>query len=240
MTIRLLFEISNENHPPSTEWQYPFIRFIHDYEKTKPKQHPVGMTFQYQGGANATLVASPAEWISPNPDAERSYDYRTNPPAADGRKIILSDTDHLWGIGGDVAWVWKSFLRGLNPLFMDPYKRDILSRVADEQWEPVRKALGLTRRLAGRIHLATMVPHSELASKGYCLADASREYLVFLPDGGEVKMDLSSTAGELAVEWLDPVTGSSIQEKNVPGGALRILRAPSKSQAVLHLVANKP
>ena len=60
-----------------------------------------------------------------NPDAERGFDYRHNPPTADGRKVILTDTDHLWGIGGDVPWVWKSFLRGLNPLFMDPYKQDI-------------------------------------------------------------------------------------------------------------------
>ena len=49
--------------------------------------------------------------------------YQIDPPAADGRKVILTDTDHLWGIGGDVAWVWKSFLRGLNPIFMDPYTR---------------------------------------------------------------------------------------------------------------------
>ncbi|UCC17485.1 MAG: aldo/keto reductase, partial [Dehalococcoidales bacterium] len=46
--------------------------------------------------------------------------YRDNPPFADGKKVILSDTDHLWGIGGDVAWAWKTFLRGMNPLFMDP------------------------------------------------------------------------------------------------------------------------
>ena len=36
----VLYEISNENHPASTAWQYEMIRFIHDYEKTLPKQHP--------------------------------------------------------------------------------------------------------------------------------------------------------------------------------------------------------
>ena len=45
-----------------------------------------------------------------------------------------------------------------------------------------------------------MVPHSELASTEYRLADPSREYLIFLPDGSEVTLDLSSAAGELAVE----------------------------------------
>lgn len=40
-----MYEISNENRPPSTAWQCKMIRFIHDDEKTLPKQHPVGMTF---------------------------------------------------------------------------------------------------------------------------------------------------------------------------------------------------
>jgi len=48
------------------------------------------------------LFSSSADWISPNPDAEK-LNYRTNPPAADARKVILTDTDHLWGIGGNVA-----------------------------------------------------------------------------------------------------------------------------------------
>ena len=50
----VLYEISNENHPPSTLWQYHMIDFVHTYEKNKPKQHPVGMTFQYKGGAIKT------------------------------------------------------------------------------------------------------------------------------------------------------------------------------------------
>ncbi len=114
----VLYEISNENHPPSTAWQVHFIRFIKDCERNKPKQHPVGMTFQFKGGQNETLFESPADWISPNPEAANGFNYRDNPPPGDGRKVILTDTDHLWGIGGDAAWVWKSFTRGLNPLFM--------------------------------------------------------------------------------------------------------------------------
>ena len=40
----VLYEIGNEMHVGSAAWQYRMIEFIHDYEKTKPKQHPVGMT----------------------------------------------------------------------------------------------------------------------------------------------------------------------------------------------------
>jgi len=192
----LLYEISNENHPPSTPWQYHMIDYIHRYESGRPKQHPVGMTFQYKGGENRTLFESPAEWISPNPEGG----YRDNPPAADGSKVILTDTDHLWGIGGNQAWVWKSFLRGLNPLFMDPYDGTVIGNRFDTKWEPVRKSLGHTRRFAERMNLVAMTPSNDLASSGYCLAHASAddgEYLVYAPDGGKVTVDLSATPGKL-------------------------------------------
>ena len=63
-------------------------------EKKKPKQHPVGMTFQYKGGSNKTLFDGPADWVSPNPEGG----YRDNPPASGGQKVVVTDSDHLWGI----------------------------------------------------------------------------------------------------------------------------------------------
>lgn len=233
----VLYEISNENYPPSTEWQTHFIRFVHDYERTKPKQHPVGMTFQYQGGSNAALMASPADWISPNPDAEQGFNYRNNPPAADGRKVILSDTDHLWGIGGDVAWVWKTFLRGLNPLFMDPYRREILNRGAEDQWESVRAALGHTRRFADRMHLAAMVPHAELATTGYCLAQPGVEYLVFQPKSGEA-FSVELKAGSYRYEWFNANKGAGAGEGHLEAtGGRQEFMPPFAGNAVLYLKA---
>lgn len=239
----LLYEISNEAGAYSTDWQEHFVRFVHDYEKGKPQQHPVGMTFQYsrdpkQRGSNTTLVRSSADWISPNPDAD-PFNYRTNPPSADGRKVILADTDHLWGIGGDVAWVWKSFLRGLNPLFMDPYKQEVLQGGADSKWEPVRRAMGVTRRLADRVNLVAMTPRGELASSSYCLANPANEYLVYLPAGDEVKVDLSGAAGEFQVEWIHPVQGQRTLAGSTSGGAARTFKAPFSGGAVLHLRSQK-
>jgi hypothetical protein len=231
----VLFEISNENHPPSTEWQYHFVRFIYDYEKAKPKQHPVGMTFQYQGGSNSALLASLADWVSPNPDAGSGYDYRSNPPPADGRKVILSDTDHLWGIGGDVTWAWKSFLRGLNPLFMDPYKREILGRGSEDQWEPVRMALGHARRFAERINLAAMIPHPELATTGFCLAQPGEEYLVFQPKPGE-PFSVEVKPGAYRFEWFDPAkNGAAGNGRIEAAGGRHEFKAPFPGTPVLYL-----
>lgn len=243
----VLYEISNESRllcakVSSKDWQYHFIRFIKDYESRKPKQHPVGMTSQGYGGGDDSeiLFNSEADWISPNPD---KYDYRKNPPASDGKKVILIDTDHLWGIGGDRTWVWKSFLRGHNPIWMDPFDRSrngttntwgpVLPADADE----VRRNLGYTLDYAERMNLAGMTPRNDLASSGYCLASPGREYLVYIPEGREVNVDLSATATAFSVEWFDPKTGAKQRGSDVHGGVKCLFQSPLENDAVLYLKA---
>lgn len=234
----VLYEIANESDFSTTQWQYHLIRCIKTYESTRPRQHPVGMTSIGFGVDDLDrLLQSPADWISPNPDRR---DYKDHPPAAQGEKVILLDTDHLWGIGGSVQWVWKSFLRGLNPIFMDPYQRRVLDQGLEAQWEPVRRALGLTRQLAERMDLAGMAPRPDLASTGYCLANPGKEYLVYLPEGGEVRVDLASAPGQMKVEWFDPRTGAAADRGTVPGGAPLSWQAPLQGDAVLYLKAVGP
>jgi hypothetical protein len=83
--------------------------------------------------------------------------------------------------------------------------------------------------------LAASTPRPELASTGYCLASPGREYLVYLPDGGEVKVDLSRTKGKFLVQWAHPITGMEISAGPVDGGTWRLLKAPIRGDAVLFL-----
>ncbi|MBA7601719.1 hypothetical protein ES703_08799 [subsurface metagenome] len=239
----VLYEISNENHPPSTEWQYHMIRYIKSYsagrltvEKGKQKQHPVGMTFQYRGGKNETLFKSPADWISPN----REGGYRDNPPAADGRKVVLNDTDHLWGIGGNQAWVWKSFLRGHNPIFMDPYDGVVLGKHFDPKWDPIRRSMGYTRMYADRMNLAAMRPRDDLASTKYCLAKPGVEYLVYKPAGDEASITVKLKAGSYKYEWFDPNQGKIVSKGTIrANGGKQVLCSPLKGDAVVY-IAHSP
>ena len=108
----VLYEIANENHPPSTEWQYHMIRFIKEYEKQQAEAAPGGHDVPVQGRQQPDAVRQPGRLDFAQSDGGQAVKYRDNPPPADGKKVILTDTDHLWGIGGDVAWVWKSFCAG--------------------------------------------------------------------------------------------------------------------------------
>jgi hypothetical protein len=239
----VLYEISNESHGASKEWQYHFIRFLHGLEQMTPRQHPVLMSFTWDGlpgeGTDRDLFESPAEAVAPVGDAgRRARTYRDAPPAANGTKVVIPDTDHLWGIGGDVAWVWKCFTRGLNPIFMDPYfsSPHHPEPTLDPRWEAVRRAMGQTRALAQRLDMATMTPHNALASTGYCLAAPGSTYVAFLPTGGRVTLDLGAATGAFGVEWIDPVTGTVSQAKDITGGtADAMLTAPFAEGAVLHL-----
>jgi len=230
----VLYEICNESHAYSGAWQEYMAAYVKRYEATKPKQHPVGITAFY-GGRNADLFASDADWVSPNEEGG----YLTDPPPADGRKVVLTDTDHECGTCVPVEWVWKSFLRGLNPIFMDPYdRRDAGINPRDPRWGQERRDMGYALTYANRMPLASMTPQGALASSGYCLAHTGPHdpaYLVYLPAGGTVSLDLSGTAGGLAVEWFSPTRNRVVAGDSIMGGGPLALRSPFAGEVLLYV-----
>jgi hypothetical protein len=225
----VLYEVANETTViGSKAWQYHFIRFLNKLQAEKRLRHPVGMTVADTEVNNAALFASAAQWISPGTQGG----YQDDPPAAEGKKVILSDTDHLWGVGGDADWVWKSFLRGLNPIYMDPL-------FEEAKHEAVRKAMGQTWRLAAKMNLAQMTPHPDLCSTGYCLAAPGKEYLIYQLGKGAFTVTL--TAGAYEAEWLDPQADLLWPKQRIESsGGQETFTPPTKGQAVLHLKRTGP
>ena len=203
----VLYEIANESvFPGSVKWQYHMIDYVKKYQAAKPKQHPVGMT---SAGFSSTyddlpeLLNSPADWISPGRPLSLAHDYLEDPPAADGSKVIISDSDHLARELKNSSWIWKSMTRGLNPIFMDAYPP--LDSLAQGDVSEIRKNLGYARSYAEKVSLPTMTPRAELASTKYALANPGTEYLVFQPSSGAVTVTLEN--GQYNYEWFNPATG---------------------------------
>jgi hypothetical protein len=196
----------------------------------------VGIT-AYYGGHNADLLGVAADWVSPTDEGG----YLTAPLPGDGRKVVLTDTDHECGTCAPAGWVWKSFLRGLNPILMDPYdRRDAGVNLRDPRWERARRDMGYVLTYANRIPLALMTPQSALVSSGYCLAHASAAdpaYLVYVPPDAAktVTVDLTATPRRLAAEWLVPSSGRVIAADSVDGGARRSFTPPHHGEALLYL-----
>jgi len=144
---------------------------------------------------------------------------------------MVGDTDHLCGhTCGDNIWVWKSFTRGLNVLFMEEL-------TPSPTWhDSARIAVGQTRRFAERINLTEMTPHDALASTQYCLAQPGFEYLVFQPGGrGEFTVNLNDAKGSFSVEWFDVNAGKTGPGKAVSGGERRIFQTPFPGPAAVYL-----
>ena len=213
----------------STEWQYWVIDVVKRYERQKGyATHPIGMTMQFpvadQTKVNEALYASRADWISPGYDDEIFTDGRhpmapgappsrwfDNPPANDGRKVVITDTDHYAPGRGDALWAWKSFVRGHQPILMDfgligGVKPSDPSAAAPgvppfAAFEPARYAMGDTRRYAERMNLADASPRDDVASTGYSLVNAGKEYLILQPAESAQPFTVELPAGVYTTEW---------------------------------------
>ena len=251
----VLFEIANEASPTSTAWQHHLIGRLRTLAAERGVQHPIGMTFQFDGGTRADLDASGADWISPDCDPAT----RTDPPPADGRAITVYDTDHGYdwrslradGPAGWIDWAWRHVLRGHHLLFMDPYlaRIEVDGKVRnaplgidpaepyfglepDPFWDPMRAVLGRVRAVIDKVDLGRAVPHPELAVGGYCLADPGREYCAYSA-GPAVTLHLSP--GRYRGELADPASASAVViEVDSAGGPLD-LRSPFASGVVVRL-----
>lgn len=239
----VLYEVGNECHTSSIDWQDHLIRYVREFEEGYSYQHPIGMTALYGEEPqkdNALLFASAADWVSPQvSDAE----VRVDLPVANGRKVSLLDSDH-WFISAILKdpvfgrdWVWKAFCRGHNPILMEQVPLDSGSEVPVTTEDPghvaARRAMGHTRRFADRMRLAAMKPAADLSSTKYCIANPSTEYLVYQPEQGELTVELAR--GPYAVEWFDPEHATKFKGEPVAGGRRQMFKPPFVGAAVLHI-----
>ncbi len=253
------------NWGDSTEWQYWVINFLKQYEQERGyEKHPIGMTMQFpvqeQTKVNDPLFNSPADWISPGYDDEiftsgrhpmapdsppsRWYD---NPPANDGKKIVITDTDHYAPGKGEALWAWKAFLRGHHPILMDfgiiggvnPSDPSAASPGVPpyNASEPARYAMGDTLSYAQKMNLIDMQPRDDLSSTGYVLSNPGKEYLVLQPNATADPFTVTIEAGTYSVEWFN-VNGRETKKGEkvaVKSSGDTSFTAPFADPAVLYL-----
>ena len=217
----VLYEIANEDPGKDRfwaekhkEWQYELVDYIKLYESTKPKQHPVGITTDPALG-NDFVFNSNADWISPAHTGKNTCldaPYKDNPPVPSTGKVVLLDTDHLWGIGGDRKWVWKSFLRGYNPIYMDHLKdTHVIKEGVTIDLIETRKNMGYTLSYAQKANISDMLPRNDLSSTEYCLAKEGEKYIIYQPSTNSSITIHKLPIGEYYVETLDAKDGSTKQ-----------------------------
>lgn len=200
----VLYEVINEALPKTTNFQFWVINRIHAYEATKPKQHPVIMSalWSLNGEADNNLLrTSPADMLTlygASPDA--SYNNRIAPnPQTNTTYHVGLDTDHLWGIGGNVDWQWKAFLRGYSVFVMTPLDHYIttIGNFGDGMW----RAAGDIGWMSRMCDLKNMTPSATASSTGYALVNSGQEYLIYQPDAASFTVTM--TTGWYDYLWFD-------------------------------------
>lgn len=240
----IIYEVCAECECTNT-FQYRLIDLIRNYELTKPKQHPIGMTatWVYPYISDANLYASTADWIAP------ANELRDNPLLNNGNKVIFADTDHLGG-GLGRAWVWKNFLRGNYVIFMDE-RSDLCDEPNGEikypnlcggnppQDDTNRNSMGYLVSYSNKMDLGSMIPSndSQECSTTYFLRNHGKEYLIYQPNTGSFTANV--VGGTYHYEWFNPSTGTIISNgsMNLSNGK-NTFNPPFSDDAVLYLTTS--
>ena len=262
----VLYMVSNESPAPgSNTWQASVISYVKGVEAGLPKQHPVGMGFQYKGGSDQTLYNSAADWVSPAygggglnvpPDATGQCPATTGNGGATNTssancKVVVNDTDHDCGACGSQAWVWQNFTRGNNTLFMDQYlvlapssqypgwNNNPGGPCTNNQCSTLDPQWDSTRNSMGDI--LTYGKEIDLINMTPHDSLSSSGFCLANPGSQYLvystsnSFTLTTVAGTYTFEWFNPSTHSVVQTGSVTVTTSHTFTAPFSGDAVLWL-----
>lgn len=107
---------------------------------------------------------------------------------------------NLMAGGGGVEWYF-----GYRFPHSDLSCEDFRSR--ENMWDQTRYALEFFHKY---VPFWNMKPSTELTDRGWCMYSEGEIYLVYLPEGGEVLLDLRKEKGLFTVAWFNPRTGGEL------------------------------
>jgi hypothetical protein len=80
-----------------------------------------------------------------------------------------------------------------------------------------------------------MTPANSRVDTGFCLAQAPESFVIYLPDSGQVKIDLREFSDTFEPEWFNPQTGEIRKIPERLGGNSQVFISPFVGDAVLRL-----
>lgn len=84
--------------------------------------------------------------------------------------------------------------------------------------------------------LSTLSPKDNIVQSGTAwVLGNDNHFIAYLINGGGVTLDLSGTAGQLAVEWYNPRKGDYVADSPTAAGGNRAFTAPDNNDWVLHI-----
>ncbi len=180
----------------------------------------------FEASQNSAILDPEENWRN----LQFAYEYlNSRPRPINNTKIYGADGGSVWAGGTHNAQekFWRNIFGGsASSRFHRPATGLGLS-------EPARVHIKSLRMLADAMNVFVCEPHNDLlsersANEAYCLAEPGRQYAVYFPDGGAVKLDVSAAQGALEVRWLDVARSAWKQPQTVTAAATLELNAPGK------------
>jgi hypothetical protein len=157
--------------------------------------------------------------------------------------IMIDETPRITEVNPDVRVKFRTQV--LYPILLgggnfELHYRDAYGQsgsVRVEDLEPLIMDMVRLRRFLEEQPFAEMQPCNQLLSneKDICFGDMGNIFVVYLPAGGSVEIDLSDAFGLFEGSWFNPRTGEITLLDAEEGGQLRTFSAPGDSDWVLQL-----
>lgn len=185
---------------------------------------------------NRDALAKQAAWPAPYLHIEYGYeegaeDHRThrNPATtADWRTVL--------------EWTWALYASGAYACYY--YSNTAWDLVKFDPEPPGWQRYAYLRKFLDTLPFNEMAPANEAVNRGFCLAKPGDTYFAFLPNGGDVEMDLSPMPGRVGdagrmfwdavpvhVLWLDIASGEECTQQVHPAGFRTALPNPLPDRA---------
>ncbi len=169
-------------------------------------------------------------------NTENGYEYLRGQPT---EKKQVHHTDKVRHSSWRIVCAGGYFAAGFNGTIGH---NDIWNRIdAPNRYAFIVKDEGAAGQLAmlydffAALPFWRMQPFEQVTGDAVSLAEPGEVYVVYLPNGGKVCVDLSAAPGPLSARWFDPRHGRSIATPEVTGGGQVQFIAPDPNDWVLHV-----
>ena len=237
----ILFEVSNENYY-NLEWELSISKFVHEYEKGKPRQHlvmPLDLPDHDYGG-----VTYGADAKNDHTKSWKTWDLaqlHAKLLAARGLKQpLIYDTDGIESNDNPVQrkGFWTAFVSGGHVDYTDySFQPEIGGDERGLRRAELRRQLGHLAAFTRQVHFWEMQPADWVRSGDAFALASPREAVLYLPRGGNVDVDLEGMPGSLRAKWFNPRNGLFSESFAVTGGKTQPFAAPDVHDWVLYLQA---
>lgn len=242
----LIYEICNEPYfgGVSMEWQLHIASLIQNEEKEFSYQHLIS-----QNIANDSLRIE-----NPHPAVSVFNFHYAYPPVAVAQNFHLNKVigDNETGFDGQADSTyrregWSFILAGgalynnLDYSFTADHE-DGSFQYAEKQpgggTPALRKQLGYLKNFVTGFDFLKMKPDTTVTGSGlgssnaYVLAEAGKQYAIYIFGKGPLTLDLSVPEGTYALEFMDPLTGASDQRQSVESNGKVSITSPAYAEDV--------